>query len=156
MAFAAMILLITQAAVGMIVNLYAAIPTNHPGAHPSNYFVGSFHSIVWAITHGGVALAAHRVLGVALVLLVIGTAIEALRLGARAVAVWSSIAAVLVLGAAFNGASFLDFNRNTSSLVMALLAFAALACYSAILFLQASDAPPPPSKQASTDAGRVS
>jgi hypothetical protein len=42
-----------------------------------------------------------------------------------------------VIGAGFNGASFLDFNDNTSSLVMALLALAAVACYSAVMFVLA-------------------
>jgi hypothetical protein len=41
----------------------------------------------------------------------------------------------LVIGAGFNGASFLNFNNNISSLIMALLAFGAIACYSAALFL---------------------
>jgi hypothetical protein len=106
--------------------------------HPSNYFGGSLHSVTWAIAHGGVALAVHAALGIALVLIVIVVAIDALRLGGRAIAIWSSIAAALVVGAAFNGASFLDFNKNTSSLVMALLAFAAIACYSVVMFLLAA------------------
>lgn len=135
MAFAATLLVLVQAAIGMVVNLYVVIPTNHPGARPSDYFGGSFHSVVWAIAHGAVALAVHAALGVALVFIVIGIAINALRLGDRAIAVWSSLAALLVIGAGFNGASFLDFNDNTSSLVMALLAFAAVACYSVVMFL---------------------
>jgi hypothetical protein len=137
MALAAMLLLLIQAAVGMVVNLYVTIPTHHPGAHPANYFGGSFHSVVWAITHGGVALAAHAALGIALVFIVIGIAIQTLRLGRRSIAIFSSLAASLVIGAGFNGASFLDFNHNASSLVMAMLAFAAIACYSALIFLLA-------------------
>jgi hypothetical protein len=40
----------------------------------------------------------------------------------------------MVIGAGFNGASFLDFNDNISSLIMALLAFGAIACYAIALF----------------------
>lgn len=137
MAFAAMLLLLAQSAIGMVVNLYVMIPHHHPGAHPSDYFGGSFHGVVWAIAHGAVGLAFHAAFGVALVFIVIGIAINALRVGSRVIAVWSSVGAVLVIGAGFNGASFLDFNDITSSLIMALLAFAAIACYSVVMFLLA-------------------
>jgi len=134
MAFAAMLLLLAQASIGMLVNLYVSVPTRHPGAHPSGYLGGSLQSVIWAIAHGPAALAVHAALGVAVMSIVIGTAIDALRHGRRVVAVWSSIAASLVIGAGFNGASFLDFNDNASSLIMALLAFAAIACYSVVMF----------------------
>jgi hypothetical protein len=140
MAFAATLLVLLQAAIGMLVNLYVTIPTRHPGAHTSEYFGGSLRSLAWAIGHGAPALAVHAALGIALVVVVIAIAIAALRLPGRAIAVWSTIAALLVIGAGFNGASFLDFNDNTSSLLMALLAFAAAACYSVVMFVLA-DAP---------------
>jgi hypothetical protein len=130
-----MLMVLAQAAIGMVVNLYVTIPNRHPGANPSNYFSGSFHSVVWAIGHGAVGLAIHAAFGLALVVVVIGTAIDALPLRAGAIAVWSSLAALLVIGAGFNGASFLDFKYNANSLVMALLAFAAVACYSVVMFL---------------------
>lgn len=137
MAFAATLLLLVQAAIGMVVNLDVTIPTRHPGAHPSEYFGGSFHSLVWAIAHGPIGLAVHAALGLALVLMVIGIAIDGLRLPGRRISVWSTIAALLVIGAGFNGASFLDFSNDTNSLIMALLAFAAIACYSVVMFLLA-------------------
>ncbi|MGH2865572.1 MAG: hypothetical protein ACRDJX_10050 [Solirubrobacteraceae bacterium] len=43
---------------------------------------------------------------------VIAIAVNALRLAGRSIVVWSNIAALLVIGAGFNGASFLDFNDN--------------------------------------------
>lgn len=46
-------------------------------------------------------------------------------------ALWRS----LVIGAGFNGASFVDFNHNVSSLLMALLALGALSCYLVVLYL---------------------
>lgn len=36
---AVLVLLLGQFAIGMAVNLYVAIPTHHPGAHPANYFM---------------------------------------------------------------------------------------------------------------------
>jgi hypothetical protein len=138
MILGAILLVLVQAGIGMDVNLYVTVPSSHPGAHPSNYFAGSFHSVVWAIGHGTPALVVHASLGLALALLVIGVAGHALRLGRRAVGVWSVLAGLLVIGAGFNGASFLDFNDNISSLIMALLTLGALGCYSAALYLLAA------------------
>ena len=54
-------------------------------------------------------------------------------------AVSSVLAAMLAIGAGFNGASFLDFGgQNISSLLMALLALGALCCYLLALYLLAS------------------
>jgi hypothetical protein len=136
-ALGALLLVLVQAGIGMVVNLNVTIPSHHSGAHASDYFGGSFRSVVWSIGHGAVALAIHAALGLALVVIVIGTAIYALRVHRRAIAVWSIIPALLVIGAGFNGASFLDFNDNTSSLIMALLALAAVGCYSVLMFLLA-------------------
>jgi hypothetical protein len=138
MILGAILLVLVQAGIGMDVNLYVTVPSSHPGAHPSNYFAGSFHSVVWAIGHGTPALVVHASLGLALAVLVIGVAGHALRLGRRAVSVWSVLAGLLVIGAGFNGASFLDFNDNISSLIMALLTLGALGCYSAALYLLAA------------------
>lgn len=46
------------------------------------------------------------------------------------------LAALLAIGAGFNGASFLDFGgRDVSSLLMALLALGAVCCYLLALYL---------------------
>jgi len=121
----------------MDVNLFVAIPAQHPGARPSSYLGGSVRSVAWAVAHGAPALVIHAVLGLALGLLVIGVAVYAIRLGRRPVGAWSVLAGLLVIGAGFNGASFLDFNNDISSLIMALLAFGAVACYSAAIYLLA-------------------
>lgn len=128
-------LVLTQAGIGVYVNLYIAIPARHPGTRPSSYFDGSARSVAWAVAHGAPALVIHTVLGLALAVMVIGVAVSAVRLGRRPVAAWAVLAGLLVIGAGFNGASFLDFNDNISSLIMALLAFGAVACYSAALYL---------------------
>jgi hypothetical protein len=142
MILAAVLLVLVQAGIGMVVNLYVTIPISHPGASPHDYFGGSFHSVVWAIAHGAPALVIHASLGLALVVIVIGVAGRALRLGRRAVGVLSVLAGLLVIGAGFNGASFLDFNDNLSSLLMAVLTLGALGCYSAALCLLTGSASP--------------
>ena len=138
MILAAIVLVLVQSGIGMDVNLFVAIPAQHPGARPSSYFSGSVRSVAWAVAHGAPALVAHAVLGLALALLVIGVAVYAMRLGRRPIGAWSVLAGLLVIGAGFNGASFLDFNHDISSLIMALLALGAVACYSAALYLLAA------------------
>jgi hypothetical protein len=74
--------------------------------------------------------------------MVIGVAVRSVRLRHRPVGVWSVLAGPLVIGAGFNGAGFLDFGKDVSPLIMALLAFSAVACYSTVLFLTGSTAGP--------------
>jgi hypothetical protein len=137
MILGAIVLVLVQSGIGMDVNLFVAIPSQHPGARPSSYFSGSVRSVAWAVAHGAPGLVAHAVLGLALALLVIGVAVYAVRLGHRPISAWSVLAGLLVIGAGFNGASFLDFNNDISSLIMALLALGAVACYSAAFYLLA-------------------
>jgi hypothetical protein len=137
MLLAAILLVLVQSGIGMAVNLFVTIPSSHPGARPADYFGGSFDSVIWAIGHGAPALAVHASLGLALVVIVIGVAVCALRLRRWAVGSLSVLAGLLVIGAGFNGASFLDFSHDSSSLIMTLLAFGGLGCYSAALCLLA-------------------
>lgn len=125
----AILLVLTQAGLGMDVNLFVAIPRQHPGARPANYLSGSYQSVRWAMTGGNAALAAHASLGLALVLVAVAACVRALRAGDRWGAAWATLGGLCVIGAGFNGASFLDFNKDASSLIMALLAFCAIACY---------------------------
>jgi hypothetical protein len=138
MTLGALLLVLVQAGIGMVVNLYVTIPAHHLGAHPSNYFSGSFHSVMWSIGHGAIALAVHASLGLALVVLTLSVAIRSFTVGRRSVSVTATLASLLVIGAGFNGASFLDFDNNISSLIMTLLAIGAIACYAIMLFLLAS------------------
>jgi hypothetical protein len=131
----AVLLVVVQSAVGTAVNLYVTVPSRHPGAHAGNYFAGSYNSVTWAIAHGQAALAIHAALGLALVVFVIGAAVRAIRSRRPAIAFWSVLGGLLVVGAGFNGSSFLDFGNNVSSLIMALLALGAIACYATALFL---------------------
>lgn len=138
--FGAIVLIMLQAAIGVYVNLYVTIPLHHPGANPpfSSYLSGSSRSIAWAITHGATALVVHALLGLTLVVAVIGVAVYAVRLRRWVIGILSVAAGLLVIEAGFKGASFVDFQNNSSSLIMALLAFGAVACYATILYLLAA------------------
>lgn len=128
------VLLLCQFSLGMVANLYVTIPAHHPGSEPSSYLSGSARSVEWAIAHGAVGLAAHAALGLALVAFSLLTAAYAivLRRGRKA----ALAGALLIIGAGFNGASFLDFNHDVSSLIMALLFAAALLAYVTLIYLQ--------------------
>jgi hypothetical protein len=97
--------------------------------------LGSGHSIGWAIAHGASALAIHASLGLALIVLGIAIPVRTLKIASRSAGGWTILAAALIIGAGFNGASFLDFGDDINSLIMAVLALAALGCYAIALFL---------------------
>jgi hypothetical protein len=128
MAFGAIVAILVEAGLGMGTNLYASITRHHPGAHPGNYFAGGYDSVVWAIGNGPGELAAHAALGLALVLMTVGLVVRGIRLPGRTVGVWAVLGLLFVLGAGANGASFLNYNENISSLLMALFAFSAVFC----------------------------
>ena len=135
-AFGLLIALLIQFGLGMYVNLFANIPLNHPGHGANDFFAGSYHSVAWAETspHVPLILAFHAGLGLLLVLGSVWLAVLAIR-GRRAGFVWAAVlGALFILGAGFNGASFLNYNQDANSYVMALL-FAAVLCYIIILAL---------------------
>jgi hypothetical protein len=141
MLLGATVLTLVQAGLGMVVNLYVTVPAHHPGTHPASYFSGSLHSVAWAIAHGPATLAVHATLGFALVVFAVGTAAQALRSGRRAIGGWSVLAGLFVIGAGFNGASFLDFGHSINSLIMAVLTLAAIGCYATALMLLGAPSP---------------
>ena len=136
-AFGLLVALLVQFAIGMYVNLFATIPLNHPGHGANDFFTGSYHSVAWAETsaHAPLILAFHAGLGLLLVVGSLWLAVLAIR-GRRAGIVWAAVlGALFILGAGFNGASFLNYNHDANSYVMALLFAAAVLCYSVILAL---------------------
>lgn len=110
-----------QFVAGMLLNLFVTIPATHPGDSGNEYFSRSAHSLVWALsTHGGWELAFHAWLALILVLGSISLFISSLVAHHKRWIVWSLIAALFTIGAFFNGLSFVDFNHDISSLIMAL------------------------------------
>ena len=136
-AFGLLVALLVQFGLGMYVNLFATIPLNHPGHGANDFFTGSYHSVAWAETspHAPLILAFHAGLGLLLVVGSLWLAVLAIR-GRRAGIAWAAVlGALFILGAGFNGASFLNYNHDANSYVMALLFAAAVLCYSVILAL---------------------
>jgi hypothetical protein len=139
-AFGLLIALLVQFGLGMYVNLFANIPLHHPGHGASDFFAGSYHSVAWAETspHAPLILAFHGGLGLLLVLGSLWLAVLAIR-GRRAGYVWAAVlGALFILGAGFNGSSFLNYNHDANSYVMALLFALAVLCYIIILALPRS------------------
>ena len=135
--FAACLLLLIQYLLGMAVNLYVTIPGRHPGgAGASNYFAGLASGLAWVIPDGPAWAAAHAAFGLALVL----AAFAGIALSRRAGRVATSasvLGALAILGAGFNGMSFLNYGHAFSSMIMAGLWALALACYVTGMFLAA-------------------
>jgi hypothetical protein len=133
--FGAIVLICVQSGLGMFVNLFVAIPDHHSGSQPSDFFSGSFHSVAWATAHGAVALVIHTLLGLLLAVMVIGMVARVLSLGRGSLTTWIVLGALFTIGAGFNGASFLDYNKDVSSFIMTVLALAALLCFVMVLYI---------------------
>jgi len=123
---------------GMLLNLFVTIPNKHPGDSGSNYVARSWHSLVWTLSgHGGWALAFHVYLGCILVLGSISLFIGAMMQHSRKWSVAGGIAALFTIGAFFNGMSFIDFNKDISSMIMATCWLAAVSSLVAACILKA-------------------
>ena len=123
------VLLIVQFFVGMITNLYVVIPGSHPGAGAKDFFGGAPDALSWAVGSGAPWLAFHVALGMALGFFSILFIVTAARARDR-MWIWVSvIAALVVIGAGFNGTSFLMYNHNFSSLIMSGLFALGLGTY---------------------------
>jgi hypothetical protein len=134
---AACLLLLIQYLLGMAANLYVTLPARHPGAGAADYFTGVASGVAWVISDGRGWAAAHAAFGLALVLAALAGIELTRRQGDRAAMVTSVLGALAILGAGFNGASFLDYGHAFSSMIMAGLWALALACYLTGMFLAA-------------------
>ncbi|HLX57194.1 MAG TPA: hypothetical protein VKR83_09240 [Ktedonobacteraceae bacterium] len=115
-----LLLLAIQFLIGMLVNLFVTIPNSHPGTKAAEYFSGVVQGDVWALTHGQLPLVLHVITGILLFLgasIVIGLAIASRR---RAWIVTAVLGWLGIVTAGFNGASFLNYGENFSSLLMAI------------------------------------
>jgi hypothetical protein len=134
-AFGAAVVICLQSGLGMFVNLFVSIPEHHAGSNPSEFFSGSARSVGWAVDHGAVALVIHTLLGLLLAVMVIGIVARALSIGRRSLSTWVVLGALFTIGAGFNGASFLDYQKDVSSFVMTVLSLAALLCFMVVVYL---------------------
>lgn len=115
---------------GMTLNLFVTLPKAHPGTQGSDYFLRSSHSLTWALSGvGGLALAIHVYIAVALLAGSAALLVRSIKAHKQSW-VWSGgVATFFTLGALFNGLSFVDYNQDVSSMIMAscwLIAVSAL------------------------------
>ncbi len=135
--FAACLLLLIQYLLGMAVNLYVALPGRHPGAGARNYFAGAASGLGWVISAGPGWAAIHAAFGLALVAAALASIALTWRQGGRMATVTSVLGALAIVGAGFNGVSFVNYGHDFSSMIMAGLWALALACYLTVMFLVA-------------------
>jgi hypothetical protein len=133
-------MLIIQFLLGMAVNLFVTIPSNHAGANPPEYFSGVVTSVRWAILHGGLWLTLHAVWGLLIVLGAIGALVQAIRIGGGGRVTLAVLGFIGVLGAGFNGGSFLNYGENFSSMLMAVGFALAISAYITLLYRSATQA----------------
>jgi hypothetical protein len=131
----ALVMLVGQFLLGMAVNLFVKIPTDHPGSNPPEYFSGVAQSVTWAVLHGNILLAIHAGFGLVLVVAAVGALVQAIGNRRRAIVVSAILGLIGVLGAGFNGGSFLNYHQDFSSMIMATGFAVAVVAYSAGLYL---------------------
>jgi hypothetical protein len=134
---ATLVVLAVQFVVGMSVNLYVTIPTHHPGAGSGPYLSGALSGVLWSFASGLPLLIVHVVIGIVLLLSGIELVIHSVRAGRQA-AIWlAAVGLTAIIFAGFNGASFLKYNLNISSMLMSVGFAVAVVCYVVILSLAA-------------------
>jgi hypothetical protein len=115
-----LVLLAAEFLVGMLVNLFVQVPAVHPGANAPEYFSGVVQGVAWALLHAPLWLLVHAIVGLLLflaALILIGFAIAARR---RAWIIISVLGFFGIVAAGFNGASFMNYGQNFSSLLMSI------------------------------------
>ena len=132
--------LLVQFLLGMALNIFVDIPRNHPGANPPEYFSGVAQSVSWSILHGPVLLILHAVLGLLLLIGAIVLVVQAVRSGPRSFAIAAGVGAFAILAAGLNGGSFLNYNQDFSSMIMAAFFAIAIAADAAAMFVAPSPA----------------
>ena len=115
-----LLLLAAQFLVGMLVNLFVVVPSNHPGTGAPEYFSGVVTGVLWVLGHGTLWLLLHAIIGLSLFLaslILLGLVIASRR---RAWIISSIVGLLGIVAAGFNGASFLNYGQNFSSLLMSI------------------------------------
>lgn len=130
-----LVTLVAQFLLGMAVNLFVVIPKNHPGSNPPEYFSGVAQSVTWAILHGHLFLVLHAVLGLVLAVNAVGLLIRAIQWRTRSMLLTAGFGAIGVIGAGFNGGSYLNYHEDFSSMIMSAGFAVAVVSYATGLYL---------------------
>jgi hypothetical protein len=128
-------LLAIQFLAGMLVNLFIQIPDAHPGTNANEYFSGVVQGIFWAVTQGAVALRVHVIIGLSLFLASLALLALAIAARRRAYIISAVFGWLGIMAAAFNGASFINYGHDFSSLFMATGFLIAVVSYALGLYL---------------------
>ncbi len=115
---AAQIMLVVQYGLGIILNLYIAVPA--ADAHAG---------LMQEIANGPLMLTLHALLGLALIGAAFVLLVRAVRLEDRVMAVLAAAGLTAIGGAFASGEIFVRNGQNGASLAMALLTGVALLCY---------------------------
>jgi len=136
---AAFILLLAlgfQFLLGMLTNFYVTIPDVHPGSQASNYFVGVLQGEWWVFAGSLSWLQLHAELGFLVFLGAIALLVRAIALRSRAWIILASLGLAGIIGAGFNGASFMNYGHDLSSLIMSATFLLALIAYLVGLYIR--------------------
>jgi hypothetical protein len=123
--------LLVQYALGMVVNLYVTLPARDQGG-------GILTAVGRAFANGPAAVAIHAGLGLLLIVGSINLVVRSAQSRHRALIWLSSVSLLSILGAALNGAAFVNSGDNGPSLGMAMLTAVALACLVISLYVLGS------------------
>jgi hypothetical protein len=115
-----LVLLGAQFLIGVAVNLYVKIPASHPGANAQGYFSGVYQGVLWALQQSTFYLWLHVIIGLVLFLLSIVLLIMSIVARRGGWIITSIFGFIGISAAGFNGASFMNYNQDFSSLLMSV------------------------------------
>lgn len=124
-----LVLLGLQFLLGMLANLFVAVPTSHPGTNAPEYFSGVAQGVIWAVGNAVAALRLHVIVGLLLFLAAIWLLVLAIAARRRGRIIVAAVGLVGIIAAGFNGASFMNYGHDFSSLLMSLGFLVAAAAY---------------------------
>jgi hypothetical protein len=155
-AFGLLLMLLVQFAAGMFVNLFVQIPDVHPGSNSASDLGGTVQNTVWAITGSGApSLIFHAAFGLLIVANSLRVIVEASRTERRGLMIAAAIGFLAVSAAAFNGARFLAFGQDVSSMLMSLGFALAATSYGWVLYALGALAAEPTKGAATPRSGLV-
>ena len=118
LSLAALVMLVVQYGLGIILNLYIAVPASDAHA-----------GLIQEIASGPLMLTVHALLGLALIGAALVLLVRAVRLGDRVIAMLAAAGLTAIGGAFASGEIFVRNGQSGASLAMALLTGMALLCY---------------------------